>query len=245
MGAGEPVVEFNDVTVSYVRGTPAISGVSFRVFRDELVFLLGPNGGGKSTVLRAIAGLVRPERGTVRVFGVDVRRFREWWRVGYLPQAASSIFGGLPVSVGEFLRSCRVAEGGLDPVEALELVGADGPRQLLGERIDSLSAGNVQKVLLAGSLVNRPSLLLLDEPTVYVDQRGVSALIELLERLREEWGLTVILATHDVSAISTLANRVICINRGSLFDGPISELLGSESLCRIYGFHLYLVRHGH
>ncbi len=245
MGASEPAVEFEDVTVSYVRGVPAIKDISFRVLGGELVFLLGPNGGGKTTVLRAVAGLVRPESGVVRVFGVDTRRFREWWRVGYLPQAASSLFEGLPVSVGEFLRSCRVVENGLSPGEALELVGAEDPRGLLGRRVDSLSAGNVQKVLLAGALANRPGLLLLDEPTVYLDQRGVSALVDLLERLRSEWGLTVVVATHDVSAVSTLANRVICVNRGALFDGSISELLGSESLCNIYGFHLYLVRHGH
>lgn len=241
----EPVVVFEDVAISYVRGVEAVSGVSFKMDAGEVVFLLGPNGGGKSTILKAIVGLVRPVRGVIRVFGVDVRSFREWWRVGYLPQNAAAFFERMPISVGEFLRASRVVEGGLDPVEALRLVGVDDPEEVLGWRIHDLSGGNLQRVVLAASLVNKPQLLLLDEPTVYLDQGGVAAFMQLLERLRAGWGLSAIIATHDVAALSTLASRVICVNRGTLFDGDIGELVNSERLCNIYGFHVYLVRHGH
>ncbi|MEM0482565.1 MAG: metal ABC transporter ATP-binding protein [Nitrososphaerota archaeon] len=240
-----PIVVFDNVSVSYVRGVEAVSNVSFRLGPREIVFLLGPNGGGKSTILKAIVGLVRPARGVVSVFGVDVRSFREWWRVGYLPQNAATFFERMPISVGEFLRASRIVREGLDPVEALRLVGVEDPRSVLGVRIHDLSGGNLQRVLLAASLVNRPGLLLLDEPTVYLDQGGVAAFMRLLEGLRDEWGLSAIVATHDVAALSTLASRVICINRGALFDGSISELVNSEQLCNIYGFHVYLVRHGH
>ncbi len=241
----EPVVVFDNVSISYVRGVEAVSNISFRLGPREVVFLLGPNGGGKSTILRAIVGLVRPVRGIVRVFGVDVKSFREWWRVGYLPQNAATFFERMPISVGEFLRASRVVKGGLSPVEALRLVGVEYPEGILDLRIHDLSGGNLQRVMLAASLVNRPELLLLDEPTVFLDQGGVAAFMQLLERLRAEWGLSAIIATHDVAALSTLASRVICVNRGALFDGDIGELVNSEQLCNIYGFHVYLVRHGH
>jgi zinc transport system ATP-binding protein len=241
----DPVVVFDNVAVSYVRGVEAISNVSFRLGPREVVFLLGPNGGGKSTILKAIVGLVRPVRGVVRVFGVDVKSFREWWRVGYLPQNATTFFERMPISVSEFLRASRVVREGLDPIEALQLVGIEDPEGVLGQRIHDLSGGNLQRVMLAASLVNRPELLLLDEPTVFLDQNGVAAFMQLLDRLRTEWGLSAIIATHDVAALSTLASRVICINRGALFDGSITELVNSEQLCNIYGFHVYLVKHGH
>ncbi|MEM0382475.1 MAG: metal ABC transporter ATP-binding protein [Nitrososphaerota archaeon] len=245
MNAVKNVVSFEDVAISYVRGVHAVSNVSFSLGEREVVFLLGPNGGGKSTILKAIVGLVRPERGVVRVFGQDVRRFKEWWRIGYLPQNAVSYFERMPISVGEFLHASKVVERGFEPEEALELVGVENPSRILGQSINGLSGGNFQKILLAASLINRPELLLLDEPTVYLDQGGVVALIGLLGRLRDEWGLSAIIATHDIAALSTVASRVICVNRGALFDGDISDLVGSEQLCNIYGFHVYLVRHGH
>lgn len=244
-GAAEPVVVFEDVAISYVRGVEAVSNVSFSLGPREIVFLLGPNGGGKSTILKAVVGVVRPSRGIVRVFGVDVRRFREWWRIGYLPQNAATYFERMPVSVGEFLEASRISGRGLDPMEALSLVGVGDPAGVLGQRIHDLSGGNFQRVMLAASLINKPELLLLDEPTVYLDQEGVAVFMQLLERLRDEWGLSAIVASHDVAALSTVASRVICVNRGALFDGHISELVNSEQLCRIYGFHVYLVRHGH
>lgn len=241
----EPVVAFDNVSVSYVRGEEVVSNITFSLSQREVVFLLGPNGGGKSTILKAVVGAVRPSRGSVKVFGVDVQNFKEWWRIGYLPQNAASYFERMPISVGEFLSASRVVSKGLSPVEALGIVGVANPGDILVRRIHDLSGGNLQRVMLAASLINRPELLLLDEPTVYLDQVGVSAFMELLERLRSDWGLSAIIATHDVAALSTVASRVICVNRGALFDGQISELIDSEQLCRIYGFHVYLVRHGH
>jgi len=239
------VLVFEGVSASYVRGVEAISNVTFRLAPREVVFLLGPNGGGKSTVLKVIVGAVRPSRGSVRLFGVDVKSFREWWRVGYLPQNAATYFERMPVSVGEFLEASKAPGRGLDPADALRILGLDRPSEVLGRRIQDLSGGSLQRVMLAASLINRPELLLLDEPTTHLDQAGVSHLLSLLEGLRDEWGLSAIVATHDVAAVSTVATRVICINRGSFFDGDVGELVGSERLCGIYGFHVYALRHGH
>lgn len=240
-----PVVEFENVTVSYVRGRPILRNLSFNVYEGELLFLLGPNGGGKSTILRTIVGGLRVESGVVRLFRTEIGKFRSWWMIGYLPQNAVTYFENMPLNVSELLSSARSAARSMEPAESLALVGVEEPESILGERVVDLSGGTLQKVMLALSLINRPRLLLLDEPTVYVDQSGVKAFIQLIQQLNRKWGLTVLIATHDVAAISIFASRVLCINREALFDGNIEELTSSETLCNLYGFHVYALKHGH
>jgi zinc transport system ATP-binding protein len=240
-----PAVELEGVTFSYVRGVPILRDVSLRIERGELLFVIGPNGGGKSTLLKVIVGSLKPEKGVVRLFGEDVRRFRDWWMVGYLPQHAATFFEKMALSVEELLSAARVKGRGMGLEDVVRLVGVDEPAELLPQRVVDLSGGLLQKVMLAMVLVNRPRLLLLDEPTVYMDQRGVGTFMQILGRVRDEWGVTTVIATHDVAAISTFATRVLCINREALYDGSIEELVMSEQLCNIYGFHVYTMKHGH
>ncbi|GBC68931.1 Zinc import ATP-binding protein ZnuC [archaeon HR01] len=245
MKTGRPAVEFENVTVSYTRGNPILRNLSFSIFEGELIFLLGPNGGGKSTVLKTMVGALKPENGVVRLFGVGIEKFRSWWMIGYLPQNAATFFENMPLNVSELLNSTRHRGRGMSPEEALNLVGVEDHERILGMRVTDLSGGMLQKVMTALALINRPRLLLLDEPTVYIDQPGVRSFIQLLQKLHSEWGLTTVIATHDVAAISIFASRVICINREALFDGSIEELTASEQLCSLYGFHVYTLRHGH
>jgi len=243
--ANKPVVEFERVTVSYDRKTPVLKDVSLKVFEGEMIFIIGPNGGGKSTLLKTIVGSLRPEKGRVKLFGVDVSRFRDWWMVGYLPQNAATLFEKMPLNVSELLTAAAIHRKGMEPAEAVKLVGVEDPTSLLNKRVTDLSGGMLQKTMLALALINNPKILLLDEPTVYVDQTGVGAFMRLLTKLHVERELTIVIATHDVTAISTLASRVICINRESLYDGTLEQLITSEQLCNIYGFHVYTLRHGH
>ena len=241
----DSAVEFENVTVSYIHGSPVLRNLTFKIREGELLFLIGPNGGGKSTILKTIVGSLRPESGVVRLFGTEIQRFRRWWMIGYLPQNAVAYFEKMPLNVLELLSSAKSEGRSMDPVEALSLVGVDEPKSVLKRRVMDLSGGTLQKVMLALSLINQPRLLLLDEPTVYIDQHGVRAFIQLIQQLNREWGLTVLIATHDVAAISIFASRVLCVNREALFDGNIEELTSSEALCSLYGFHVYTLKHGH
>ncbi|MCS6769249.1 MAG: metal ABC transporter ATP-binding protein [Candidatus Caldarchaeum sp.] len=242
--ADGPVVEFEDVSIAYVRGNPIISNFSMRIREGERVFLIGPNGGGKSTIIKAIVKLIKPEKGVIRVFGQDILKFNDWWKIGYLPQNAAALFEKTTVSVAEFLKAVSTKGHAMTPEDSLILVGfSDG--EILRKRVADLSGGMLQRVILASVLINRPKLLLLDEPTVYVDQTGLNALVQILSELHQRWALTTIIATHDIDAVSTFASRVICINRQSYYDGRLEDLLASEQLCRVYGFHVYTIKHGH
>ncbi|MDW8084550.1 MAG: metal ABC transporter ATP-binding protein [Candidatus Caldarchaeum sp.] len=239
------VVELENVTVSYSRDSPVLKDVNLKIRDGERVFIIGPNGGGKTTLIKTILGSVKPVTGVVKLFNTDLPKFREWWKIGYVPQNASQLFEALPLSVEELLSSGSVRGKGMKPSEALSLVGVEEANEVLKKRVTDLSGGNLQKAMLALALVNKPKLLLLDEPTVFVDQTGIDAFMQILNKLRHEWGLTMLIATHDVAAVSTFASRVICINRSALYDGDINTLISSEQLCSIYGFHVYSLRHGH
>ncbi|MEM2521507.1 MAG: ATP-binding cassette domain-containing protein, partial [Candidatus Caldarchaeum sp.] len=195
----EAAVELENVTVSYTRNSPILDNVSLKVRMGERLFIIGPNGGGKTTLLKTMVGVLRPDKGMVKLFGIPIQRFREWWRLGYVPQNAATLFERTPLSVEELLRSGIQSGRALDPVETLSLVGVDEPDKILHRRVNDLSGGNLQKTMLALALINKPQLLILDEPTVYVDQTGVAALMNVVNRVNRDWGMTVIIATHDVA----------------------------------------------
>lgn len=239
------VVKFENVTVSYVKESPVLVDVNLSIFEGERIFVIGPNGGGKTTLLKTIIGAVKPEKGVVRLFGEPLEKFRDWWKIGYLPQQIVSLFEKMPVNVEELLLSGRVSQKSMEPSDVLEVAGVENIEKILRKKVTDLSAGNLQKVMLALALINRPNLLLLDEPTVYVDQTGINAFMMIIDKLHREWNLTTVIATHDVATISTFASRVICINRAALYDGDLVKLTASEELCNIYGFHVYTLRHRH
>lgn len=237
-------VEVKDLAVSYTMGTYAVENVSFEVREGEVAYLLGPNGGGKTTILRVLIGAVKPSRGIVRVFGKNVSEFREWWRVGYVPQNAPSALSRMPISVAELLSAVSTGKGRpMAKEDVLRLVGFEDPSRLLGKPLFSLSGGEFQRVVIAAALVNGPELLLLDEPTTYVDPTGISRVMELVWRLNSELGMTILMVTHDVSVIGYRGARVLCVNRNRFYSGSLEELISSEELCNVYGFHVYTVGH--
>ncbi|HOS98306.1 MAG TPA: ABC transporter ATP-binding protein, partial [Deltaproteobacteria bacterium] len=202
-GSQTPVVEFDRVSFAY-DGNLVLEDASFTVHEGDFFSLVGPNGGGKTTMLRLILGLIKARSGTVRVFGTSPERARS--RIGYMPQktALDPLF---PVSVkdvvlmgrlgslsamGFYSREDRVcAEQALDMVEM---------RDFMHRPFSSLSGGQSQRVLLARALAVKPDLLILDEPTSNVDVVVENELYELLKRLNDS--MTIMLVTHDLGFVS-------------------------------------------
>jgi zinc transport system ATP-binding protein len=217
---------------------PAVQDVSLSVRAGDFAVLIGPNGSGKSTLLRMAVGLLRPKSGEVRLFGEPLPSFREWPRVGYVPQL-SSARAGFPASVAEVVSTGRVGRRGLlrrlgqedrRAVEvALDSVGMLGYRR---RPIGELSGGQQQRVMLARSLAGQPELLMLDEPTSGVDAEAKLQLLRLLRRLCADSGLGVLYVSHDLETLRPYCNRVALLNRRLLFFGPPQELGEREDLRR-------------
>ena len=218
-----PVVELDGVSFGYRAGVRVLEDVSLTVGAGEFVAIAGPNGGGKTTLLRLVLGLERPAAGTVRVFSQ---------RIGYLPQR-SRLVGEAPVTVREVVSTGRLAPAGIwgplrradrDAVtRAIETVGlagrADAP-------LRTLSGGMQQRALIAKALASEPTLLALDEPTTGVDAASQESLGPLLEELREQLGVTILYVSHEFGAVEHVVDRIVLVRGGIVYDGPPSGLPG-------------------
>lgn len=219
-----PAVECDHVSFAYPGGARVLSRVTLRVEEGEFLGILGPNGGGKTTLLKIMLGLLRADEGAVRIGGVPPEEARRRGLIGYVPQRSGAELS-FPVSAAQVVEMAAARDvppwsgGGARVRErvrrALEQAGAAG----YGERpIGALSGGQVQRVLIARALALEPRVLLLDEPLVGIDPAGQVAFAELLSRLHRELRLTILLVSHDVRTLagaSSRCDRVACL-RGSL-----------------------------
>lgn len=234
-------VVLRNVGFSYGSG-PVLEDVSLEIPVGDLASLIGPNGGGKTTLLKLILGLITPTAGEVRVFGLPPARAA--LRIGYMPQHAAHD-PQFPVTALDVVLMGRLSErrGGLyrqvdreAAIQALADVGMEAHGRTLYAR---LSGGQRQRVLIARALCGGPDLLLLDEPTANVDQRAGEAFYELLRRLNER--MTILIVSHDVGVVAQLVKTVICVNR-SVASHATADLTGKH-VAELYGAQMAMVRH--
>ncbi|MGW1585659.1 metal ABC transporter ATP-binding protein [Streptomyces sp. NPDC002386] len=230
----EPVIAMRKVTAE-LGARPVLRGVDITVGRGEVVALLGANGSGKSTAIRTIIGQVPAAGGTIELFGTPRRAFRDWARVGYVPQRTTAA-GGVPATVSEIVSSGRLSRTrfGLfrrtdrEAVRrALELVGM---ADRAGDPVNALSGGQHQRVLIARALVAEPELLIMDEPMAGVDLASQEVLAATL-REQVARGVTVLLVLHELGPLEPLIDRAVVLRDGCvLHDGPPPKALGQHAL---------------
>lgn len=219
-------------------GAPALEAVDFHIDRGEIVTLVGPNGSGKTTLLRAIIGAVAPTAGSMRR--------APGLRIGYVPQALH-LDPDLPMTAARFLGlPHRVGAARAQAALDLAGVGASGDRP-----IAALSGGQRQRVLLARALLQDPDLLLLDEPTQGLDQRGEAAFYLRIEQLREELGCAVLMVSHELHVVMATSDRVVCLNHHVCCHGTPEMVASAPEYQALFGtgthgaLALYRHRHDH
>lgn len=245
MADSQPVIEIDDVSFRFDSGGPVLDGVTITIERLDFASVIGPNGGGKTTLLKLILGLLQPTTGRVRVFGSSPFRARP--RIGYMPQFAA-MDPKFPVQVldvvlmgrlgpglrfGSFTRSDRDAA-----LETIERVGLAG---LERQPFSDLSGGQRQRVLLARALASDPELLLLDEPAAGLDQKVEQDFFQLLRDLNRS--KTLLLVSHDLGFVSSFVKTVVCVHR-TVDVHPMSSLDG-KMIQELYGGEVRLVHHDH
>ena len=239
----EEVVRLEDVWLHY-DGASILEGVSLSIEHGDFLGLIGPNGGGKTTVLKVILGLVKPSHGKVLVLGQTPERGRRF--IGYVSQ--HNLFDhDFPVSVWDVVLMGRYGRAGLlrrysgeDRRTAQKALQTMGMLDYKNRQVGKLSGGEQQRVFIARALVSEPRLLLLDEPTASVDPTMQTEFYELLERLKEQ--MAIVLVSHDISAISIYVDKIACLNRQLFYHG--SKEIGPEVLEATYKCPVQMIAHG-
>lgn len=214
------LVEISKLDFAYAAGAqPVLKGVDLRIEQGTTMGLIGPNGGGKTTLIRLLLGLLEPTSGTVRIGGLTPRQaIRRGDVVGYLPQNPQP-GPSFPLSARQVVRLGLAGKTGmLRPYARDDLAFADSLLERVGvadvadRPVSSLSGGQLQRVYIARALAPRPRLLLLDEPTTGIDRPGQQRFIEFVQGLKAELGLTVVFVSHDLRAVSSISDRIACLN---------------------------------
>lgn len=246
--AHSPAIEARAVQVR-CGDTVVLDEVSFSARPGEYIGLVGPNGAGKTTLLKAVAGLVRPSAGEVRLHGVPVPDFRQWWRVGYLPQGFGLPMARFPATVEEIVATGRMG-GPRDRAAADAAIEAAMEAAQVAafrrHRVGALSVGQRQRVLLARTLAGEPDILLLDEPTTALDPVFRDRFNSIVTAWNRQRGATVLLVTHDTAAIGERADRLLYLDRQVVFFGTFDEFCRSDDMTRRFGeFQQHVICHQH
>jgi len=245
MTSTDPIVELKDVNFAYEDGTTVLENINLKIDRGDFACVVGPNGGGKTTLLKLVLGLLKPTTGSVAVLGDIPDRRRA--SIGYVPQF-SKFDAGFPVSVLDVvLMGClshsflwgRYSSAQID--KAHQSLSDVGLANFATRCFADLSGGQKQRALIARALISEPKLLLLDEPTASIDIHGTEKFYRLFEEMNQRF--TIVMVSHDVGFVSRRVKTVICV-RKTLQIHPVSELTG-DALQAIYGLDVNLIRHDH
>jgi len=237
------VVKLEDVWVQY-NSVPILEGINLAIEQDDFLGIIGPNGGGKTTLLKIVLGLIHPSRGKVSVLGKPPDKSRS--KIGYVPQ--HNLFDReFPISVWEVVLMGRYGKAGMfrrygdeDKKMTWDALQTVGMLDYKDRQIGKLSGGELQRLFIARALVGDPKLLLLDEPTASVDPAMQTEFYELLENLKQR--MAIVLVSHDISAVSIYVDKIACLNRQLHYHG--SKELTPEILEATYKCPVQMIAHG-
>lgn len=245
----DPIIEIRDVTILR-NDLVVLDSVSLNVHRGEFTAIVGPNGSGKTTLIKAILGLIKPDRGSISVFGVPVSHLGELRsRIGYVPQIFD-IDLNFPITVFEAVLMGtygRIGVGRRPKPEhhaaALAAIEKVGVADLKDRSLARLSSGQRQRVFIARALANTPDLLVLDEPTTGVDVASTGNLYSLLQELKNE-GVTIVLVSHDIGVVAAYIDTIACLNVSLVAHCRPDEAVCTQALTEMYGCHVAFLHHG-
>lgn len=228
MNNNTPILEVRDLSVAF-SNEKVLKDISFSVNEGDVLAIIGPNGAGKTVLFRALMGLI-PYDGEIK--------WREGVEVGYVPQKLMEKTE-LPLTVKEFfiLKSKNLFFRDKQLVESIfhELKSIGLKPEILNQQLINLSRGQLQRVLIAWAILGHPNVLLFDEPTAGIDIAGEGSVYNLLHKLQDERGMTVLIISHDLNIVYRYADKVLCLNKENLCFGEPEKALTSEQIERLYG----------
>jgi len=228
-----------------------LSNISLEIYSAEYIAIIGPNGGGKTTLIRILLGLDKPTSGEIRIFGKSLSDFNEWHKIGYVPQRATHVDVNFPGSVEDIVKMGRTSRRGLfskESVKEREIV-IDAMEKmdvydLKDKMIGTLSGGQRQRVMIARALASKPEILILDEPNTGVDMPSQKRFYALLRDLNKQEKITIVFITHDIGVIADDIARLFTINEKAIICNDPKKVMSCEDMSELYGIDAHLL-HNH
>ena len=247
-----PILSVNNLCFSYGK-LEALCEVTFDVEKGDYIGLVGPNGSGKTTVIKIILGLLEQKNGTVRLFGTNPSAVGDRSKIGYLPQKLTNFNPYFPATVKEIVSLGLFSKKGFpkritkdDELLINEAMALTEVLDIRDALIGELSGGQQQRVLAARAIVNRPELLILDEPTTALDPDARENFFQILRDLNSNYRVTVILITHDIASIGKYASKLLYLDKKVIFYGSFEDFCLSENMTHYFGeFTQHLICHRH
>ena len=245
-----PIFDVKNINFK-ANGQQILSHVSLEVFNGQYIALIGPNGGGKTTLVRLLLGLEKPSSGEIKLYGKKIQSFKEWEKIGYVPQRASHVDENFPATVQDIVNMGRVSKRSLfsriskEDRDAVEdaMIKMD-VLDLKDKMVGTLSGGQRQRVMIARALASTPEILILDEPNTGVDMVSQKRFYALLAKLNKEENITIIFITHDIGVIADDIGRLFTVNQKVVVCNNPKETLGCDDMTALYGIEAHLI-HNH
>ncbi len=234
-----------------VNGQKILSNISLEIFHSEYIAIIGPNGGGKTTLVRMLLGLEKPTNGSVKIFGKKIKNFKDWNKIGFVPQRAAQVDQNFPATALDIVKMGRISKRKLFSSESEEDIQAVNDAMIKMDILDlkekmvgTLSGGQRQRVMIARALASQPEILILDEPNTGVDTVSQNRFYALLSKLNKEDKITIVFITHDIGVIADDIGRLFTINQKATICNNPKEALSCEDMSALYGISAHLV-HNH
>lgn len=240
----EKAIEVNNLSFGY-NESKIFDGVNFSVDKGDYLGIVGPNGSGKSTLIKLILNMISPVKGEIILLGHNVKNFPCWSKAGYISQKANAFSISFPATAEEILKASICDNQGKTSsrktyvkekiYHALGIVGMEGYGK---ELIGNLSGGQQQRVFIARMLVNEPEIMFLDEPTSGIDAKSEEAVYCLLARLNSEMGITIVMATHDIGAVTVHANKIAFTGNKNVIVQDSRDEINEKLINDLYGYRV-------
>jgi len=245
-----PIFDVKNLNFS-VRGQEILSNISLEIFNGEYVAIIGPNGGGKTTLIRLLLGLDKPTDGKIKLYGKKIQNFKEWHKIGYVPQRASLVDENFPATVEDIVKMGRTSKlsffKGMSEEDKNAVKDAMIKMDVLDlkdKMVGTLSGGQRQRVMIARALASSPEILILDEPNTGVDMVSQKRFYALLAKLNKDENITIVFITHDIGVIADDIGRLFTINQKATICNNPKETLSCEDMSELYGIEAHLI-HNH
>jgi zinc transport system ATP-binding protein len=247
-------IKFSDIIIDVKNLTykDVLQNISFEILRGEYAAIIGPNGGGKSTLIKILLGLIQPTNAQIKLFNKEQSSFKQYHKIAYVPQRATLIDNSFPITVQEVINLGLAHKSSLfskiskeDNLHIQNIMEKIEITDLKNRRISQLSGGQRQRVMIARALISKPEILILDEPNTGVDTHSQAKFYELLNKLNKQENITILFITHDLGVIVNDIKRVLCINQTLLSCHSAHEILNDAQMSKIYGINSNIICHHH